>query len=218
MQKLGYGVEELQDLSRLLVPYGGLKDIGLSPGETIIIAPATGAFGSAAIKVALAMGARVIALGRNASTLEKLAASYSHSRIEICQITGDEKVDLKSLQAFGRIDAFFDISPPAASDSTHFRSCMLALRKGGRVSLMGGLRGELTIPVKVVVSMDLRIRGKWMYERQDVKDLIKMVEIGVLGLGGQRVERFALEDWEKGFDAAAEFAGMGGAAAAVIVP
>ena len=81
---------------------------------------------------------------------------------------------------------------------------------------MGGLNGELTIPVKAVVSRDLQIKGKWMYSRQDVKDLIKMVEIGLLKLGGQKVDKFALEDWEMGFNAAAEYAGTGGAA--VIVP
>jgi threonine dehydrogenase-like Zn-dependent dehydrogenase len=160
------------------------------------------------------MGARVIAVGRNSETLKKLAAS--HERIEAVQITGAVQADLKSLQAFGPIDAFFDISPPEAANSTHFRSCILALRHSGRVSFMGGLKGELTIPIRAVLQRDLMLKGKWMYSRQDVKDLIKMIEIGVLKLGGQKVDKFALEDWEKGFDAAAEYAGADGAA--VIVP
>jgi threonine dehydrogenase-like Zn-dependent dehydrogenase len=147
------------------------------------------------------MGARVIAVGRNPETLKKLAAS--HERIESVQITGDVQADLKSLQAFGPIDAFFDISPPEAANSTHFRSCILALRHSGRVSFMGGLKGELTIPIKVVL-------------QQDVKDLIRMIEIGVLKLGGQKVDKFALEDWEKGFNTAAEYSGTD--KGAVIVP
>jgi len=187
------------------VPYGGLADINLKPGETIIITPATGSFGSAAVQVALAMGARVIAMGRNASSLAKLAAS--HERVETVQITGDIQADLKSLQAFGSIDAYFDISPPEASESTHFRSCILALRHSGRVSFMGGLNGELTIPIKVVLNRDLQLRGKWMYSRQNAKDLIKLVEVGLLKLGGKKVNKFALEEWEKGFDKAAECAG-----------
>jgi hypothetical protein len=56
---LGYNVENLTQLHRLLVPYGGLRDIQLQAGETIIIAPATGAFGGRAVEVALAMGAQV---------------------------------------------------------------------------------------------------------------------------------------------------------------
>ena len=60
---LGYRLEQLSIISRLLVPYGGFSDINLRPGETVIIAPATGSFGGAAVSVALAMGAKVIAMG-----------------------------------------------------------------------------------------------------------------------------------------------------------
>jgi threonine dehydrogenase-like Zn-dependent dehydrogenase len=160
------------------------------------------------------MGARVIAIGRNPEALKKLAAS--HERIESVQITGDVQADLKSLQPFGPIDAFFNISPPEAANFTHFRSCILVLRYSGRVSFMGGLNGELTIPIKVVLQMDLMLKGKWMYFRQDVKDLIKMIEIGVLKLGGQKVDKFSLEDWKKGFNAAGEYSGTPGGA--VIIP
>jgi NADPH:quinone reductase-like Zn-dependent oxidoreductase len=39
---LGYKIEDLTDLSRLAIPYGGLSGIGLKAGETVIVAPATG--------------------------------------------------------------------------------------------------------------------------------------------------------------------------------
>lgn len=55
---LGYAPEQLCWMLQALVPFGGLRSIGLQPGETVIIAPATGGFGSAAVVVALAMGAR----------------------------------------------------------------------------------------------------------------------------------------------------------------
>jgi len=85
------------------------------------------------------------------------------------------------------------------------------------VSLMGGMMGnDLKIPIGVVVHRDLVIRGKWMYSRQNVYDLIKMIEVGVLNLGGLKVEKFGLEEWEKGFDAAAGY--VGGDELAVIVP
>jgi threonine dehydrogenase-like Zn-dependent dehydrogenase len=164
------------------------------------------------------MGARVIAAGRNLETLQKLQASQENGEIDLFQITGDVNTDLNSLRAFGTIDAFLDLSPPEAANSTHFKTCMLSLRKGGRVSLMGGLNNELTIPVKAVVSRDLKIMGKWMYERQDVRDMIKMIEIGVLKLGGKEVETFGLEEWEKAFERAAELGGVGRRGATIIVP
>lgn len=59
---LGYAAEDLAQLPRLLVPFGGLRDIDVKVGETVIVSPATGAFDGAAVQVAVAMGARVIAM------------------------------------------------------------------------------------------------------------------------------------------------------------
>jgi len=87
---LGYQLESLLYIATLLVPYGGLRDINLLAGETIIIAPATGSFGGAAVHVALAMGARVIAMGRNVDTLQRINALSE--RVEVVPITGDVQV------------------------------------------------------------------------------------------------------------------------------
>jgi threonine dehydrogenase-like Zn-dependent dehydrogenase len=175
----------------------------------VIIAPATGPFGIGAVKVALAMGARVIAMGRNTPVLSQL--SKTHERVETVPITGDMSADLEALKKFGVIDCYFDISPPAAAESTHFKSAMLSLRHGGRVSLMGGLGGDLAIPHSVVMHRDLCLRGKWMYSSQNVRDLIKMIETGLLklgeGNGTKIVGKYGLEEWEKAFDEAKKNSG-----------
>lgn len=59
---LRYKLEALIYSMVPLVPYGGLIDIGLQARETIVIAPAAGSFGSRAVEIALAMGARVSVL------------------------------------------------------------------------------------------------------------------------------------------------------------
>ena len=61
-----YSSEQISAVSRLVVPYGGLLKGRLAPGETIIVNGATGAYGTAAVLLAVAMGAgKVIAAGRN---------------------------------------------------------------------------------------------------------------------------------------------------------
>jgi NADPH:quinone reductase-like Zn-dependent oxidoreductase len=102
--QLGYAIEDIADIYRLVVPYGGLRDIDIKVGETVIVAPATGPFGSAAVAVALALGAGLIAMGRNISILQRLAAS--HSRVEIVPIVSDVVADTAALQQFGVVDAF----------------------------------------------------------------------------------------------------------------
>jgi NADPH:quinone reductase-like Zn-dependent oxidoreductase len=144
---LGYKIEDLNFLTTLLVPYGGLKDIELQPGQTIIIAPATGSFGGAAVLVALAMGARVIAMGRNSTSLANLKKKVPMpDRLETVQFTGDIAADCEELKKFGEIDAYLDIGPPQAYTSTHIKTCILALRHGARISLMGGYREDVALP------------------------------------------------------------------------
>lgn len=138
---LGFKLQHLCFISGLLVPYGGLKDIELQSGQTVVVAPATGPFGGAAVLVAQAMGARVIAMGRNKSSLDYLKKRVPMpERLETVPITGDMQADCNELKKHGQIDAYFDIGPPEAHASTHIKSCILALRHGARISLMGGYR------------------------------------------------------------------------------
>ena len=132
---MGYEIAELAYMFVLLVPYGGLRDIDLEAGETVIVSPATGAFGGAAVFVALAMGARVIAMGRNVAALERI--KKSSERIETVQITGDVLEDTEALKSFGPVDAFFDISPAEAARSTHIKSGILALKRKSKSSPVG---------------------------------------------------------------------------------
>ena len=138
---LGLSIDQLTFASGLMVPYGGLRDIELKAGQTVVVAPATGPFGGSAVLVALAMGARVIAMGRNKDSLAFLKKRVPMpERVETVPITGDMMADCKELKKYGQIDAYFDIGPPEAYASTHIKSCILALRHGGRISLMGGYR------------------------------------------------------------------------------
>ena len=83
---LDYSNDDLGYLQIPLVAYGGLIDIDLKPGETLVIAPATGQFGGAAVQVASAMGAgTVIAIGRNEKA-QKRVQSLDPTRIKTLKI------------------------------------------------------------------------------------------------------------------------------------
>ncbi|KAK5079771.1 hypothetical protein LTR70_009186 [Exophiala xenobiotica] len=118
---MGYEIEDLLYISRALVPYGGLSDINVKAGETILIAPATGAFGSAAVYIALSMGVRVIALGRIKSILEQLSISlgskFPAGRLVTAAITSGVNSQIEAIKsATGNIpiDTYLNISPPSA--------------------------------------------------------------------------------------------------------
>ncbi len=207
---LGYSVEDLMYLWMISIPVGGLRDVDVKAGEKVIIAPAAGAFGSAAMVTALAMGARVIAVGHDTETLERLKPLSPEGRIRIVQNTGDVMADVKEVTKDGPADVFFDISPGKAANSTHFKSCIQALRRGGRVSLMGPHQ-EHSLPALTIVLYDITIKGKWMYTKEDVRVMIRLVETGYLKLGKaggiETVGTFPLEQFDAAFDAAAKMSG-----------
>lgn len=202
---LGYDAADLCLLRRHLIVYSGLRGINLQAGETVIISPATGAYSGAAVEMASALGAKVVALGRNLAVLQKLAAD--NPRVKIVHLQGDPDDDLANIKKLGPVDAYLDISPPVANNTTHIRTCFKALGLYGRASLMGINMKDVQIPYVELVLKNISIRGHYMYEREDVQGLIKLVETGVLRLGKQAgheiVGRFKLEEWEQAIDIAA---------------
>ena len=198
---LGWSTEQLAWMVMPLVGYGGLRSIGLQAGETVIVAPATGGFGGAAALVAAAMGAKVVAMGRNEEALARL--KELSPRIRTAAISGDHEAEVKELAVFGPADALLDLSPPAAAQSTMLRSGIKSLRKGGRVSLMGGVFGDMALPLFDFVFKDLTMKGQWMYGPDIVRDFIKLLESGVMSLDHVKVAgSFALAEWETAFEVA----------------
>lgn len=60
-----------------------------------------GNFGGGAVLVALAWGARVLAMGRENGMLEELMKRFDGGRVEIVAIAWDVGVDAKSLEMWG---------------------------------------------------------------------------------------------------------------------
>lgn len=186
-------------LGTMLVPYGGLSSVELTAGETVVINGATGGFGSAAVAVALAMGAaRVVATGRNADALDELARRHG-DRVRTAHMLGEEATDTTTIQAVADapIDVVFDILPPYAQP-TQVLAAVRAVRPGGRISLMGGVGmagdGDLALPYPWLMRNNITIRGQWMYPRAAVPRLIEMVRSGQIDLTQYHVTEFALAD------------------------
>ena len=208
VQEHGYSVHELAYLLRLLVPTGGLTELEVKVGERVIIAPATGQFGGAAVEVALAMGADVIICGRKRHVLDSMKAAlapiYPKAKIDVVKLSGTVDEDVKELTKNGPADKYIDFSPAAAAQSSHIAACLMALRKGGKACFQGGIPGPVNVPYLLVMFNDLHICGKFMYERQSVKDLIRLVENGRLKLDVRQMEVFRLQDWERAFEMGGE--------------
>lgn len=152
------------------------------------MAPATGKFGGATVSVAVAMGATVIAAGRNKEVLQALESTYgSTGRFKTVALTVDEAEDTKSFKALTPsqkgADAIIEFSPPAAAKSTHFAAALGALRPFGRAAMMGGITDSIAVPYWPVIFNSIRLQGRYMYSRDQVKQVIRLAEAGNLPLG-----------------------------------
>ncbi|PQE16204.1 isopropanol dehydrogenase protein [Rutstroemia sp. NJR-2017a BVV2] len=160
-------------------------------------------FGASAVTVALAMGASVVACGRNEQTLASLRETFNATgRLRTVVLTGDQDNDMQAMiPAAGNggkgAEAHIDFSPNAAARSTHIASAMAALRPFGRVSFMGGIFGNIEVNYISLMLRSLGTPGRFMYGREAVVRMIKMIEKGNLKLGAsggvQIIGKFGLD-------------------------
>lgn len=185
-------------LNLLLVPYGGLLAANLRAGETLLVSGATGNFGSAAVTLALAMGAGcVVAPGRNERMLAELARRFG-PRVRTVSLTGDEKADRERMKqaAPGQIDCVLDLLPPSAP-ATAARAAAMTVREFGRVVLMGGVGmlggDDLALPYPWIMRNCITMIGQWMYPPEANHRLISLVRSGLLSLDHFEVKSFNLD-------------------------
>ncbi|KAH8901043.1 putative isopropanol dehydrogenase [Thozetella sp. PMI_491] len=215
-KRLGYSVEDLTLFPVLLVPFGGLAEVDVKPGETVIVGPATGRYGGAAVGVALALGATVVALGRNKAALAKLEAIYGATgRLSTVPLTGAAEADAAAIK--GSVsnpqgaDVYIDFSPPGVGGQL-IGLGLDAIRPFGRFVMMGGITDEVSISYPLVMLKSIRIQGRFMYSREYVVRAIQMLECGLIKLGkdvGVETKAFGLEDIDAGLKTAAELTGWG---------
>lgn len=204
-----------------MVPYGGLADAAVRAGDTVVVAPATGRFSGAAVLVALTMGAKVVALGRRQHALDELVKSLGNPHgLRTATMVGNVEKDTATLaQAVGPrgADCVLDFSPPAAGaygvTPSYLAASINVLRRGGTLSLMGGIVGGVEISYITVLFKNLIVRGRFVYERHHAEQVIKLVESGKLRIGQQvgmtTAAIFGLEHYERALDEAEKLPGWG---------
>lgn len=185
-------------LGTLLVPYGGFLAAKLQPGETVLVSGATGNFGSAAVAVALAMGAAcVVTPGRNEQILVDLVRRFG-ARVKPVRLTGDENDDRETMKRASPspIDCVLDIMPPSVS-TTVVRAAVMTVRAYGRVVLMGGVGmaggAGLELPYPWLMRNCISIHGVWMYPPDAASRLIALVRAGLLRLDEYTTTDFDLD-------------------------
>jgi alcohol dehydrogenase len=200
---------ELIGLAKMIVPFGGLQRAGLRGGDTIIVNGASGYFGSGAVMLAAAMGAgRVVAAGRKAEALERLREVCGPQVIPAV-VTGDATTDVATLRqaAGGAADVALDLLGAANSTATTLAS-LRALKRGGRLVLMGSADVPLALSFREMLANDWEVVGQFMYARTAPGQLARLASEGLLDLKKIVVRSFPLAEFRRAVEAAALMQGL----------
>lgn len=197
--------ERLAVLAKFAVPFGGLRRGSLTAGETVAVNGAGGAFGSAAVLDALALGAcRVVAIARNVQRLARIV-ELGGSRVVPVSLSGDVERDAAAIRdaAQGGIDLAFDMVGQAR-DANSTLATLMSLRRGGRLVLMGSMQVPLPVPYGEMLRNNWALIGHFMYTRADYLALVALAASGQLPLDAVDVRVFAFGDMEAAIDAASD--------------
>ncbi|KAF2122591.1 hypothetical protein BDV96DRAFT_561033 [Lophiotrema nucula] len=194
-----------------MLALGGLSDANVGPGSTVIVLPSTGKFSGGGVLVALGLGAKVIAAGRNEEGLKKLYQfPGAKERLTTVKLVSDAERDAAALkQAAGGkgADVFLDYSPSVASGpdiQSNITAGIKALRRGGQLVLLGAPTADVSVNYFTTVLNNITVKGKFMYEREHIERYFKLLEQGHLKTGTEvgmnDRGNVGLEDWAEGFN------------------
>ena len=131
---------------------------GLVTGEVVLVTGATGGMGSFAAQLARELGARVIAAARNPERLERLRDLGVEE-----MVTDDDDLPSRVREATGGrgVDLVFDLV-----GGSRLPAHLAALKRGGRLVLMGLLAGRMAeLDLDAVLLRRLRIIGSVLRSR-----------------------------------------------------
>ena len=191
-------------LGKFAVPFGGFLRGQFEAGETAVVNGASGYFGSAGVLLAIAMGAaRVIAAGRDGAALDDLARAAG-PRVHPVALSGNVERDAEALRiaAGGGADFALDIVGRANSAASTMAT-LKALRRRGRLVLMGSVSEPVPISVGEMLANDWSVMGQFMYPREAPARLLALIAAGLLDLKKVNTQCFALRDLPAAMDAAA---------------
>jgi alcohol dehydrogenase len=171
----------------------------------LVVNGATGAYGTAAVLLGVAMGAaHVIAAGRSATALEGVRRAGGQ-RVTPVRLTGDVQTDAAALRAAanGGAQMAFDMVGQAR-DANATLAALNSLQRGGRLVLMGSMTTPLPLSYSDIMRNGWEIIGQFMYPAGAYLRLIGLVKAGLLNISAIRPCCFALSELPQAMEAAAK--------------
>lgn len=175
-------------------PFHAVKNRGrVQPGDRVAVL-GCGGLGMNVLQCAVALGARVIAVDLDETKRETARALGAAATLDPRAVDRPDKA-LRKLSDGGVDVAFEAIGRPET-----VRLACDALRRGGRLVVVGYCTEEVSLPLARVMYHELEIVGSLGCPGVEYPRLIDLVERGRIQLDRMVTGRFALEDVNVAFD------------------
>ncbi len=154
--------------------FSAIKKVMPMPPDEPIVVVGAGGLGLNAISVLKALGHKNI-ISVDLSD-EKLAAATKSGATKTVNASG-EGVTARIVEAAGGpVDAVIDLVNGTTTASFAFA----ALRKGGKLVQVGLFGGELTVPLPIMAIRALTVRGSYVGNVKELRELVKLAQDGKL--------------------------------------
>jgi alcohol dehydrogenase len=139
-----------------------------------------------------------------------MVLSYTNKvlpRVIPAVVSGDAARDLGTIRHAAAADVGLDLLGTATSTSTTLSS-LRALKRGGRLVLMGSAEVPLELSFREMLANDWEVVGQFMYDRTAPGQLAALAADGLLDLRKIIVTAFRLTDFKQAVEAAALTRGL----------
>lgn len=189
-------------LGYLGTAYGALLRGGFRPSQNILVNGATGVLGVGAVLLGIAMGAsRVVCVGRKERVLTRLQ-ELDPRRIVTVVRRNDGSDAARIAEAAAGADLMID-AIGYVDDPSPTLDALAALRPRGTAVLIGGGMAGLPISYRMILGMELTLRGSVWFPRTAAAELLAMIGAGTLDLSGLAPRVFPIERINEAIAAAA---------------
>ncbi|MCP3732612.1 alcohol dehydrogenase catalytic domain-containing protein [Sphingomonas sp. MG17] len=172
--------------------YGALRNAAAGPGQVAFIDGITGTLGIASTLLCLAMGVtKILGTARNADLMARVKA-FAPDRIEILTLGERSAAEWAMALTDGYGVDFVISALGARAPAATMADSMHALKRGGRLVVIGGVADEVPVNMKWLMDEQVRIIGSNWFTTEQGQDLADMVGSGVIDLNYLRDEVFPL--------------------------
>jgi alcohol dehydrogenase len=203
-----YTAEQLSTLNYLTIAYGGFLKGGFKPGQTALINGGTGGIGSAAVMVALAMGAgKVVTVGLEGDVLEELVALDPKRVVGINSSKDFDEYTAELMEKTGGAHVILDVLGGLTTPK-YTLAAMDTLYDNGSIVFIGGVRADIPVNYAKLMLTGINVTGSFMYPRTAPDDIMAMINGGLIDLDKFKIQPYKLDDFKDAADSARNMKGL----------